>query len=101
MNDSSSVVHDHVCSYQGILSNGSSEAIDAQCVGDDFFAFFVQVGVDQGDVVITDDTVSESGLFFFHNFDLNVLINGISDMLQFSVGNIIRDQETVLISFTN
>ena len=59
MYDAALVGKCHVGTYEDVVGDGLTEDFDAEDVGDYFFGFALEIGVDEGDVVVGDYDVSK------------------------------------------
>ena len=59
MDQATVVAEDAVGAHQHVVGNGVAEHLNTESVGYYFFSLFVQVGVDQGNVIIAGDAVAQ------------------------------------------
>ena len=83
MNESSLVAHRAIGSNEGIGGDGLTEHLNTQNVHDDFFSFFFEVRVNQGNVIVCGDDVSEGRKPFLDTLDNDLIGQGVSDVLEF------------------
>lgn len=98
MNDPALVRERHVRAGQDVVGDGLPEHLDAERVGDYFFGFSLQVGVDQGHVVVAADYVAEGGESFFYSLDRDAVWQGVAEVLQFLVCCGCGDEEAFSVS---
>lgn len=98
MDESSLVVNDHICSNEGVSSDGGSENFDSEGVLDNFFGFLADIGVNERVVIIADDDISQSRELLVDDFNFDILREGVSDVLLFDISDIIWKEETIFVS---
>ena len=67
MHDSSLVGQCHVGTDKDVIGDGLTENFDTKNIGDYFFGFAFEIGVDKCDVVIGDYDISKSRETFFYS----------------------------------
>lgn len=97
--DETSIVTQHtVCPHQQIVSHWVPEHLHSQSVSDYLFCLAVQVGVDQCHIIITSDTVAQSWEFFLHTNNFCWLWERISDISEFVVSSVVRNNKSFLVA---
>ena len=72
--DKGSVIGDGaIGSDEGVGGDGLTENFDSKGVDDDFFCFFGDIGVNEGDVVVGSDDITKGGKAFFYSLDNDVV----------------------------
>lgn len=66
------VAEGHVAADEDVVGNGLPEDLDTEDVGDDLLCLALKIGVNEGDVVVGDDDVTErrQTLLYALNLDL-------------------------------
>lgn len=98
MHESSVVTNNAVGANQQVVGDGVLEDLDAKGVGDDLFGLLVEVGVDEGHVVVAADAVAEGGQFLFNSDDLAGLGEGVADVPEFIIRGVAGDEEALLVA---
>ncbi len=86
MDNSSLVAQGHIAPHQNIIGDCLPKDLHAKNIGDDFLGFTLDVGVHQGDVVISTDDVAEGGEALLNPLNLDGIWDRIAQVLQFLVG---------------
>ena len=68
---------------EDVVGHGLSEHFDLEHVGQNLLGLAVQVRMDEGDVVVAGNHISESRETFFNSLDSHRVRERISDLLQF------------------
>lgn len=87
MYEAALVCYRAVAAHQDVVCDRLTENLDFQDIGDDLFCFAVDVWVDEGDVVIACNNISECGESLFDSLDGYGLGEGISQVLELLVGS--------------
>ena len=64
-----------IFSLRYISCDGGSKDLYAESVGNNFLCFFVQIWVDEGYVIVTNNAISKSWQFLFNAFNLKILLS--------------------------
>ena len=99
MNESSVVCYGAIGAYEGVGGNGLTESFDSKGVHNDFFSFFGDIWMDEGDVVIGGNDVAKGRETFFQFLDGYVVREGVSDVFEFGVGDGVGDEEAVFVAY--
>jgi hypothetical protein len=93
------VVADHaVSSHEHVVGDWVSEHFDSQSVGDDFFGLLIEIGVNESDVIVAGDTVTESWEFLFDSDNFNIFGQAVPDVPKFIVSGVAGDKESFFIT---
>merc|ERR1711976_805959 len=87
-----------VRTHQGLSSHGLSEDLDAKDVADDLLGFPVRVGVDQGNVIVGGNDVSQRTEALLDALDDYGIGERISQVLEFLVGSRVGDEQSTHVS---
>jgi hypothetical protein len=79
MHKTSIVTNHTVSSDKHIVGNRVSEHLNTQSISDNLFSLLVQIGVDEGDVVVASDTVSQGRQFLFNSDDFDSFRETVPD----------------------
>lgn len=91
------IVKDTVGPHEDVIGDCGSEDLHAEGVLDDLFGLFVQVGVDQGHVVIAGDAVAQSGQFLLNATDFYALGEAVPDVAQLVVLGGVGHEQTFFV----
>jgi hypothetical protein len=86
MDEPAVVAQGHVGAGENVGGDGLAEDLDAQSVGDDLLGFALEVRMNEGDVVVGADNVTEGGEAFFNPLDGDGRGKGVADVGEFLVG---------------
>jgi hypothetical protein len=98
VNKNALVARDGVRANERVLSDASAEGLHAEHITDDFLGFAGDVGVDEGDVVVAADAVSEGRETLLDALDLDGVGQRVSNVLQFLVGGDGGQEQAVLVA---
>lgn len=99
MEESSLIVESAVASNQRVLSDGSPKSLHSQHVSDNFLVLLLELGVDEGHVIITGDAVAEGTHSVVQLSDPNILGQRVPQLLELLVGDGAGHQKTVLVAY--
>jgi hypothetical protein len=83
--------------YEYVPGYGLPKHFDLQDVGDDLFRLAIQIGVNESDIIVTNDNVSQRRKSLLYPLERYLGREGISEMLEFLIGGGARDKETVTV----
>jgi len=83
---------------EGVFSDRSTEGLDSEDVADDFFSLAGEISVDQGNVVVGADAVTEGGEALFNALDLDGIGKRVAEMLELLISGNGRNDEAVLVA---
>jgi hypothetical protein len=86
MDEAAVVCEGAVAADEDVVCDGLSEYLYFEDVCDDLLCLAVEIGVDECDVVIAGDDVSEGGQALFDALDGDGGREGVAEMLEFLVG---------------
>ena len=92
------VAYPAVTPDEDVVGNGLPEDFDLEDVGDDLFGLAVNVGVDEGDIVVAGDDVAEGRQAFLDALDGDLLGQRVADVLQFLVRGRVGDEQAVAVA---
>lgn len=86
-----------VTPYEYVVCDRLTEYFDLEDVGNDFFGFPVDIGMDECYVVVTRDDVPECGETFFDTLDRDCVGERVAQVLEFLIGRGGRDEESMSV----
>lgn len=92
VDETSVIAQNTIGSNQHVIGDRVSKDFNSQSISDDLFRLFIQVRVNQGNVVIACDTISQGRQFFFNSDHLDIFIQTISDIPELVISCIVRHQ---------
>ena len=98
MHKTTVITNDTVCSNKKIICNWIFEHFHAQGISYDFFSLFVEIRVNQSNIVVAADAVSKGRQLFFNSDDFDWFRERVSDVSEFVVCGIVGDEQTFFIS---
>jgi hypothetical protein len=91
VHEASLVGYSAITADEDVIGNGLAEYFYFEDVCDDFFGFAVEIGVDEGYVVVACDDVAQGGETFLHTLDRDGVGEAVPEVLEFLVGGCGRD----------
>lgn len=98
LDESAVVAEDTVGADEQVVGDGVAEDLDAEGVGDDLLGLLVEVGVDEGHVVVAGDAVAEGRELLLDADHLHGFGEGVADVPEFVVGSVVGDEEALLVA---
>lgn len=98
MDQTSIVAYHTVSAYQQVICHWISENLNTQCVSYDFFSLFVEVRVDEGNIVITSDAVSKGWEFLLNSYHFDSLRKWVTDVSKLVVSGVVGYKQTLFVS---
>lgn len=99
MNQSTLITQPTITSNEDVIGDCLSEHLDLQHVGNDLFGFSVNVGVDQSDVIVTSDDVSEGRESFFDSLNRDGVGERVAEVLKFLIGRCRGYEESMSVTY--
>lgn len=87
-----------IAAHQDVIGDGLSEDLDLEDIGDDLLGLAVDVWVDEGDVVVARDDVSERGESLFYPLDRDGVWQRVSQVLELLVRCRRWDKQAVAVT---
>jgi hypothetical protein len=87
-----------IAANQHVASDGLTKHFDAQHVGDHLLGLLIEVRMNQRDIVVASNAVAKSGQALLHAAQLDIVGQGISQVLQLLISSGRRHQQTVLVA---
>jgi len=100
MDQSSLIGEVTVGSDQDILSNSLTENLNIQNISDDLLSLSVNIRMDQSDVIVTGDDVSEGGQALLNTLNDDGVWESVTDVLELLVRGGVWQQKSVSVSDT-
>lgn len=92
------VAYPAVTSDEDVVGDGLPEDFDLEYVGNDLFSLAVNVGVDEGDIVVAGDDVAQRREAFLDPLDGDLFGQRVADVLQFLVRGRVWDEQAVAVA---
>ena len=86
MNDATLIGEQRIAADENAIGDGLSKALDVQCIREDLFGFLVQIGMDERDVIVAGNDISQRRQTLFAPSQTNVVRQRIANVLQFLIG---------------
>ena len=86
VDDASEVGDDGVGADQGVLGDGGTEGLDLEGIADNLLGLAAEIGVDQADVIVADAAVTEGGEALLDAGQLDVVGEGVTEVLELLIG---------------
>jgi len=86
VDDTTGVAQAHVRANKDIVGNRLSEYLDTQNIGNNLLGLALQIGVDEGDVVVAANDVAESGKTLLDTLNLYIIGDAVAQMLELLIG---------------
>jgi len=97
VNEASVIGERAIRADEGLACDSCPIGFDLEHVLDDLFGVFVQFGVDEGDVVVASNDISEGAEPFFDSLNFDGVGETVSKDLKFHVGGHHGDDQSVLV----
>lgn len=75
-----------VAPHQNVVGDCLPEHLDLEDICDDLFCFPIDIWMDESDIVVTCDDISEGRKSFFNSLDGDGVWEGVAQMLELLVG---------------
>jgi len=98
VDNASEVGDDGVGADQGVLGDGGTEGLDLKGITDNLLGLTAQIGVDQADVIVADAAVTEGGEALLDAGQLDMVGEGVTEVLELLIGADGGHDETVTVS---
>ena len=88
----------HVASHEHVVGNRLAEHLDAEDIGDDLFRLALEVGVDEGNVIVCGNDIAEGGEALLDALDAHRVGQGVAQVLQLLVRRGRGHEETLSVA---
>ena len=85
VDDTTGVAQAHVGTNKDVVGDSLSEDLDTQDIGDNLLGLALQIGVDEGDVVVAANDVAEGGEALLDALNLDIIGDAVTQMLELLV----------------
>ncbi len=83
---------------EDLAGDGAAENLDAEDIVDNLLGLAIEVRVDEGHVVVGGDAVAERGEALLAALDLDLVREGVLDVLHLLIGGRVGQQQPVLVA---
>ena len=86
MDEATLIAKSTVGADKDVAGDGLAEDFDTEDVGDDLLSLAIQIGMDEGDIVVASDDVSEGRETLLDSLDGNLIGQAVPQMLELLKG---------------